>query len=218
LEHVAAAEASTDAHQCEEDGEEPSEAGEAELVETAIEVSHRPTENVSVVADLTIHLPERAFGELRGHAEETRDYHPENRARTADGDRHRNTRDVSETDRCRQRRGECLEVRHLAGVVGIVVVTGGDDPRVFKGADVDEAEAQGEEGGARDEPEDDEGELKIALGAIVPEDEVEEEDLRDRSDHVGAETLIEGAQHATDACPLGLLRLGKRGARPQARP
>ena len=89
-------------------------------------------------------LRERHLAELGRHAQQGGDPHPEEGAGPApvDGDRH--ARDVADADGRRERRRERLEVRHVARLIGIVVLARGDGEPVAEAAELDEAEAHGE--------------------------------------------------------------------------
>ena len=111
LEHVAAAERAADA-------EDRRRAAARTLprppmprsASAVAQVVHRPAGDGAVGVLAAVLHAERALGELRRHAEEAGDDHPEGRAGTAERDGDGDAGDVAEPDRARHRRGQRLEV------------------------------------------------------------------------------------------------------------
>ncbi len=85
-----------------------------------------------------------AFGELRGHTEETGQYHPECRTRPTQRYRDRNTGNIAQPDRAGQCRGQCLEMGYLTGGFRVIVITTHQLKAVFEGAYIYEIEIKRE--------------------------------------------------------------------------
>ena len=202
----------------EQDGEHAPETRPPLFGQALLKVAHRPTEDVAVAADLSIHLAEGALGELGRHTEEASDDHPEDRAGAAHGDCDCHACDVAEADRRGEGGRQRLEVSHFAGVVRIVVPACRDHPCVLERAQVDEAKAEGEEDRTRDQPDDDEGQLDLAVGPVVPKRQIEEQHGGDRPDDVGPKPCVEGLQYAADAAFGRVGPLRQHAARRKARP
>ena len=84
--------------------------GSPKLGQAVAQVVHAAARDVTVRRARRGTSAERAFRELRGHAEEARDGHPEDGARPADAHGEGDARDVAEPDRRRERGRERLEV------------------------------------------------------------------------------------------------------------
>ena len=155
LEHVAAAERPADAADREEDGEELAERGLAVLGQTLGEIVHRAAGDGAVGIFVAVADAEDAFGELRRHAQEAGEDHPEGGAGAAqiDGDAH--TRDVAEADRAGKGGRKRLEGGHLTGVLGVEIVAAHQLDRVLEAAELDEAEIEREDHGGDHQPADD---------------------------------------------------------------
>ena len=115
-------------------------------------------------------------------------------------------RDVAEAYGGRERGGERLEVGDLAGIIGLRVAAANACDGVAEGAQVDELEAQGEEQGAQDQPEDDGGNLDAGGPGGVPEPDIEEEHRRQRVDEPQAEVVLEGVHESDGLIHDGLPR------------
>jgi hypothetical protein len=191
LEHVAAADAAADAHQREHHGQGAARASPAPFGEAVLQVVHGPAGHVPVGAHHPVHLAQRALCELRAHAQEASDDHPEDGSRPAQPDRYGDTRDVAEAYGGGERSGERLKVGDLARIIGLRVAAAHARDGVAEGAQVDELEAQGEEQGAQDQPENHGWNLDAGVACGVPEPDVEEEHRRQRVDDPQAEVVLE---------------------------
>ena len=194
LEHVAAAEAPADAHQCEEDGEQATEATESDLCEPGAQVVHRATGDVSVGADDAVFLAEGALGELGAHAEDAGEHHPHHGPRSPHRHCEADAGDVAESDGGGERRRERLEVGDLARVIRPRVAPPHAVKSVAEGAQVHEVEAKREEDRAEEQPHHHQRKLDLARGAIVPEGEIEHEDRSDGSHHPLGEEPVESGE------------------------
>src|SRR5699024_1748330 len=83
---------------------------------------------------------------LRGHAEETDDPHPEERALATDTDGQSSTGDVADTDRGCQSRTQCLVVRDVALDRGVLLAPDQGEPeRMGQPQELEQLQADGEE-------------------------------------------------------------------------
>ena len=197
LEHVAAAEAPADAHHREDHRQHASESRPAQLRQAAAQEDHGPAGHMTVLARDAVLLAEGALGELRAHAEEPGQDHPEHGAGPAEAHRHRHARDVAQTHRGGERGGQRLEVRDLARLARVRVAPAHAVDRVPEGAEVHELEAQREVERAEDQPHHHQRRLDLVATRVVPESDVEKDDRLQRIHHDHRKQRVEQAQEGT---------------------
>ena len=73
---------------------------------------------------------------------------------------HGDVSNIADADSARNSCGQSLEVGNFTGLVELVFLSPHDPDRVHEAADVDEAEVEGEEGSADNQPDDDQRELR----------------------------------------------------------
>ncbi len=202
LEGIAAAERTADAQDGEHDGEHLAEPHPPQFAESLREVVHRAAHHPPIAPHVPVLLPQRALGELGGHAQQSGDDHPERRSRSTGGHGDRDAGDVPEPDRRRQRGGQRLKVAHLTRIRGVVVLPACDVDRVLERSEVDEAHLEGEVDRAEHEPEHRKGQHV----RVVPEEDIEEEHGPHHRVHTSHDLV--GASHEARLRPgrrLGLL-------------
>ena len=136
--------------------------GSPDALERDGHVVHRAAAHRAVRANQPVFHRERDLGELGAHAEKPGDDHPERRARTAERDRHRDAADGAESHRARDRGRERLERRRLAGMIAARVVAADHLRGMPEATQVHEAERERADDAARNEPHEDERELRSA--------------------------------------------------------
>ena len=80
--------------------------------QAVFDIVHRAADPLPGGAALPVVDCQRDLGKFSTHAQDRRTPHPEHRARAANGDSARNTRNVAGTHRARQRRAHRLKRRH----------------------------------------------------------------------------------------------------------
>ena len=81
---------------------------------TVLNIVKRSADHMSIRFHHAVLDRQKTFRILGRRAKQRRNPHPEQGARTACHDRRRHSHDITGTDRCRQRRAECAETRHLS--------------------------------------------------------------------------------------------------------
>ncbi len=110
-----------------------------QILDSLRQIKHRPAGIRIVGIPDAVKLRQRGLMKLRGHAEETQDHHPKQSSRPADHHGHRHSRDVAQSHRCRQRRGQCPERCNISLMLLMLVTPAHHLPCVSKRANVDEA-------------------------------------------------------------------------------
>ncbi len=141
LEHVAATQCAENAENREQHRQDLA-SRQAQLLETLGHVVHRATGNGAVRILVAVFDAQRTFGELRGHAHQAGQNHPEGGTRTTDADGHGNTGNVAQTDGARQGCRQCLEVADFTGIVRVRVVALDQRDGMAEIAKLDEAEVE----------------------------------------------------------------------------
>ena len=127
----------------------------------------------TVLVDLTVFHTERAFDELRAHAEQSGDDHPEGGAGTAECDSHADTRNIAQPHGSRQGGRQGLEVGDFARV-GLRGELAADDlERQLHSAGLYDSEVDGEGQCREDQPQDDERKRELADGDREEDDAAE---------------------------------------------
>jgi hypothetical protein len=144
-----------------EDDRQPARRDRAETLERDRQVAERSAGDGAVLVHLAVLHTERALDELRAHAEQAGDDHPERGARAADGDRHTDSGDVPEPDGAGHGRGERLEVGHLAGVAGSRVLAPHQVDRGLEAAELDALEVDREDRCSSHQPEHDQRNRRV---------------------------------------------------------
>ena len=152
MERVSAAERAADAKDGKQDSENFSKLTEPLFGQALGKIKHRTAHHAAVRPCLAVLLAKRALGELRRHAKEPGDDHPENRTRPAEADGDGHASDVAQADCRRKRGGERLEMTDLALGVGVVVFATDNIDRVLETAKVDETHPDSEKNGPHDQP------------------------------------------------------------------
>ena len=117
-------------------------------VHCALHDIHRTAADETVLADKPVFNREESFSVFCCDSENAAEPAPEHRAGTAEDDRGCHTDDVSGSDGCRQRNGECAVVGDLADRIRIFLKTQTDRQR---NVPLDEFEAEGEKEVTSDE-------------------------------------------------------------------
>ena len=102
--------------------------------------------------DAAVFYGECAFGELGAHTQQTRNDHPEGGTRATDTNGHRHARDVTDANRARDRCGQRLKLRHLAGCVGLVNLAPQDLDRMVETGEINAAQKAGEKQSTHNQP------------------------------------------------------------------
>ena len=205
LEHVAAAKRTENTKDREEDRQHLA-ARQAAFHEALGHIVHGTARHAAVFVLVAVLNAERTLRELRGHAHQAGQDHPEGRARSANAHGDRDARDIAETDSARKRRRQRLEVRHLASIVRVGVVALDQRDGMPEGPELNEAEIEREDRRGDDQPGHDPREGSAGEGT---EDEIDEPTRRARENLV--HLFIDGLRHRGTARP----RAGEDGERRQ---
>jgi hypothetical protein len=153
-----------------EDDRQPARGDRAETLERDRKVAERSSGHGAVLVHLAVLHPQRALDELRAHAEQAGDDHPERGPRAADGDCHTDSGYVPEPDGAGHGRGERLEVGHLSGVAGSGVLAPHQVDRRLEAAELDALEVDREDRRSRDQPEHDQRKRRVPDRRRVKDD------------------------------------------------